>query len=297
MTPQEAMNIAKELSCWNSPVKVQPLEGGITNHNILVQEGAAKYVARLGEDIPEHGIMRWHELSASCAAHAAGVSPRIHYYQQGVLVLDYVQSISLQESDLHKPDVLISVVELIKKAHTQVPLHIRGNVLSFWIFHILRDYAGILCDKNSSHVPKLTQMLDQANILERAVGPVELVFGHNDLLPANVLDAGDRYWLIDWEYGGFNSPLFDLGGLASNCALEREAEATMLQAYYGTAPDDELWLRYDAMKCASLLRETMWSMVSEITSKLDFDYSQYTKKNLERYQSAISQFLEERSHK
>ncbi|KAG1702888.1 Sarcosine dehydrogenase, mitochondrial [Nymphon striatum] len=234
----------------------------ITNHNILVEDGAAKYVARLGEDIPEHGVMRWHELSASRAAHSADVSPRVHYFQQGVLVLDYIQSTSLTETDLHKPEVLISVVELVKRAHTQIPLHMRGNVLSFWIFHILRDYAGTLRDKKSIHTPKLDQLLDQANVLEQAVGPVDLVFGHNDLLPANVLDAGDRFWLIDWEYAGFNSPLFDLGGLASNCALEREAEAVMLKTYTGNAPDDELWRRYDAMKCASLLRETMWSMAS-----------------------------------
>jgi thiamine kinase-like enzyme len=274
---------------------VQPLEGGITNHNILVDDGVAKFVARLGEDIPEHGVMRWHELSASQAAHAAGVSPRVHYSQHGVLVLEYIQSTSLIETDLHDPGVLTSVVELVKKAHGEVALHMRGNVLSFWIFHILRDYAGTLRDRNSSHVSKLDQLLDQANILEKAVGPVELVFGHNDLLPANILDAGDRYWLIDWEYAGFNSPLFDLGGLASNCALDREAETRMLQCYYGTAPDHELWHRYDAMKCASLLRETMWSMVSEITSKIDFEYSEYTQKNLERYQDAVTLFLDVRS--
>ena len=49
------------------------------------------------------------------------------------------------------------------------------------------------------------------------------------------------------------------------------------------------------MKCASLLRETMWSMVSEITSILDFDYSEYTEKNLERYRRSYAQFLKERA--
>ena len=37
------------------------------------------------------------------------------------------------------------------------------------------------------------------------------------------------------------------------------------------------------MKCASLLRETMWSMVSEITSKIDFDYKSYTQENLDKF--------------
>jgi thiamine kinase-like enzyme len=41
------------------------------------------------------------------------------------------------------------------------------------------------------------------------------------------------------------------------------------------------------MKTASLLRETMWSMVSEITSKLDFDYSEYTQENLSKFIEAF----------
>jgi len=45
------------------------------------------------------------------------------------------------------------------------------------------------------------------------------------------------------------------------------------------------------MKCASLLRETMWSMVSEVKSSIDFDYSNYTKENLDRYQHEKQKFL------
>ena len=44
------------------------------------------------------------------------------------------------------------------------------------------------------------------------------------------------------------------------------------------------------MKCASLLREAMWSMVSEIHSTLDFDYIKYTTDNLERFDNTFAQF-------
>ena len=44
------------------------------------------------------------------------------------------------------------------------------------------------------------------------------------------------------------------------------------------------------MKCASLLRETMWSMVSEITSKIEFDYANYTKENLDKFKKSFSEF-------
>jgi hypothetical protein len=47
----------------------------------------------------------------------------------------------------------------------------------------------------------------------------------------------------------------------------------MLSVYFGRPPDGFLWRSYRAMKCASLLRAAMWSMVSEILSRIDFDYA------------------------
>ena len=49
--------------------------------------------------------------------------------------------------------------------------------------------------------------------------------------------------------------------------------------------------RAAAMTAASLLRETMWSMVSEIHSTVDFDYSAYTAENLRRFESAYATYL------
>ena len=56
--------------------------------------------------------------------------------------------------------------------------------------------------------------------------------------------------------------------------------------YFGRGVDATLWRSYRAMACASLLRETMWSMVSENHSTLDFDYVAYTTENLERSKRA-----------
>ena len=66
----------------------------------------------------------------------------------------------------------------------------------------------------------------------------------------------------------------------------------MLETYFNRAVDDGLFLRYQAMKCAALLRETLWSMVSELTSKLEFDYAAYTRANLGRFKAAHARFQE-----
>ena len=292
MTPDEAIKTARALPCWTAVSAAVPLDGGITNHNIRVTDKGRDYVVRLGQDIPEHGILRWHELSLSRAAAEAGLSPRVHHFEPGALVIDFVESVALAENDLHDETTLMQATDLIARVHRDMPRHAHGPILAFWVFHILRSYAHDLRERGSRHIPHLSGLLDEADMLERAVGAVDLVLGHNDLLPANILRAEDRLWVIDWEYGGFNSPLFDLGGLASNCDLPRDAEEAMLIRYYGHAPNTALWRSYSAMKCASLLRETMWSMVSEQTSILDFDYAEYTDKNLSRYRAALAAFTD-----
>lgn len=209
------------------------------------------------------------------------------------MVLEYIDSTPLAEADLSDAATLGRVIDLIKRAHVRIPEYLRGPALSFSVFHILRDYAATLREQGSAHQARLGGLSQHAAALERAVGAVDLVLGHNDLLPENVLRAGQKYWLIDWEYGGFNSPLFDLGGLASNCDLVREAEAMMLQCYFETVPDAGLWRRYEVMKCASLLRETLWSMASKITSNIDFDYSAYTAVTLDRFENSFAQFTQQ----
>ena len=84
--------------------------------------------------------------------------------------------------------------------------------------------------------------------------------------------------------------LFDLGGVASNNELAENDERWMLETYFEDVLSDDLWYRYQAMKTASLLRETMWSMISQLHSTLDFDYAAYTAENHARFSLALEEF-------
>jgi len=279
------------LPIWQSEISAEPLGGGLTNVNFVVTDGATKRVVRLGEDIPAHHVLRFNELAASRAAHAAGLSPAVIHAEPGVTVIDYIEARTYGEADVRAKGALERIVPLIRTCHHEVPKHLRGPSLIFWVFHVIRDYAATLAEGPSAHKALLPEFLRVAENLEAAAGPFEIVFGHNDLLPANFLDDGTRLWLIDWDYAGFNTPLFDLGGLASNNGLSEAQEWRLLELYYESPADAALFRRYHAMKCASLLRETMWSMVSEITSTLDQDYAAYTASNLARFRQAHTDFL------
>ncbi len=273
----------RNLPIWTGSITPQALDGGITNLNFVVEDKARKFLVRVGEDIPVHQVMRFNELAASKAAHAAGISPCVVHHEHGILVLEFIESHTFNAGDVQQQKNLEKILPLLKTCHHEIPNHLRGPVQMFWVFHVIRDYIWTLRDANSSHLPILNDLAKKSEALESVSMPIDLVFGHNDLLPANILDDGKRLWLIDWDYAGFNSPLFDLGGLASNNELSEQQEIWLLENYFERPADDALLYKYQAMKYASLLRETLWSMVSEIHSNLDFDYAGYTQENLTRF--------------
>lgn len=285
----DAIARAAALPCFDAPTEIEPLTGGITNVNLRVTDGDRRFVVRLGEDIPEHGVQRWNELALSRAAKAAGISPAVHYHEPGVLVLDFIEAETWTEEIARDPANVPRIVDLLKRTHHAIGPHLTTPVLTFWPFQVNRTYATRLRADGSAHVAALPDLMAELDRLEQATGAVTLVIGHNDLLAANVLDDGQQLWLIDWEYGGFNTPLFDLAGLAGNNGYSEAQEQAMLEQYF-SAPASTHWQAYQAMKCASLMREALWSMTSEIHSDLEFDYAAYTAENMDRLHAALNDF-------
>ena len=291
---KDARHLVAGLDFWSSPVEPEPLGGGITNTNFIVDDRGQRFVVRVGDDIPIHGVMRFNELAAAHAAHAAGISPEIVYQADGVFVMRFIEGRTLSEEDIRQPQNLDRILPLIQTCHTEIPKYLKGPVLVFWPFHVCRSYILTAREGSSRMMDSLPHFVDINEVLEEAVGEVKVVFGHNDLLAANFIDDGKRLWLLDWDYAGFNAALFDLAGLSSNNELSPEQEDWVLETYYQQSVTDRQRRRLAAMKCVSLLRETLWSIVSEIHSTLEFDYVNYTQKNLTRLEQAYEAFQQMR---
>ena len=281
----EFENKIKSLPIWKNLENIEPLEGGITNLNFLVSDSGSKSVVRLGSDIPEHLVYRSNEIIVSEAAYQIGVSPKLIYNEPGVLVLEFIESKTLEPKTVREN--LNKIVPIIRKIHEEIPNKLSGQPQIFWVFYVIKYYSNYLLNNNSSHISLIPSLLKKAEKLEKLSSPREIVFGHNDLLAANFLDDGSKIWVVDWEYGGFNDPLFDIGGLSSNNDLDENLESEVLEMYFKEKPSKDLIIKYNAMKTASLLRETMWSMVSEITSKIEFNYAEYTSDNLKKFEESF----------
>jgi len=289
---KDAFDRIARLDLWTAHVDITPLPGGITNRNFLVAErGGGRYVARLGEDIPVHGVMRFNELAAARAAHAAGLSPEVVHAEPGIMVSRFVDGRPLDAAAVRSVANRDRIVDLIRRCHTELPKLLRGPSLVFWPFQAIRIYLGVLAEERHRLRPELPRLASITADLEAAVGPVHLAFGHNDLLAGNILDDGERLWLIDWDYAGFNTPLFDLANLSSNNDFDETDDAWLLVAYFGVRATAAQCRPMLAMKAVSLLREALWSAVSETRSTIDFDYAGYTRAGLDRFEAALDVFL------
>ncbi len=286
MLDQETVNRIRALPCWSGEVQMSPLGGGMTNRNVLVTDPRdQRFVVRIGRDIPEHGVLRFNELAAARAAHAAGVAPEVVFAGEGLLVSRFIDGRTLAPEDVRDPRHLEPIADLIRRCHHSIPAHLQqGPAILFWVFHVIRHYLRLLRERASNPFDvELDALAAKNEHLQQALGPVTIVFGHNDLLAANLIDDGSRLWLIDWDYAGFNTPLFDLANLASNNGLTPDLEDVLLQCYFGGPVDAHTRRGFAALKCASLLRESLWGAVSRFTSSISFDYTGYAREHLARF--------------
>ena len=283
------MQKIRALPCWTGEIEVEPLQGGLSNESWKVTDAAGAHVVRFGTDYPFHHVIREREVMTSRAAHAAGFAPQVEYSAPGVTVSAFIGARTWTADDVRREPE--RVAGLMRAFHTTMADHVSGPGFMFWVFHVIRDYARTLEAGNSGFAGELPSYLALACELEAAQVPMPIVFGHNDLLPANFLDDGAKLWLIDFEYAGFNTAMFDLAGAASNSGMDDATAATLLSAYFGQAPDEAILLSFDAMQCASLLREAMWAMVSQLhLSAPGVDYAAYARENLTRLEAALARY-------
>jgi thiamine kinase-like enzyme len=277
-----AEDSVRGLPLWQGLRSVTVLKGGISNAAFAVEDATGRYVARVGKDYPFHQVSRAREAEAHRAAEAAGLSPALVYHADGIMVVRHLDAKTFTEADVQQrwQDCLA----LVQRCHRDMAKRIRGQGAIFWVFQILRDYAETLRRANHRAIPQLAEWMLITDQLEQAQVPLPIIFGHHDLLAANFMDDGARHWLIDWEYGAFGTPLFDLGNLAAANSFPPPIEAEMLRSYFGAPPDGALTRAYHAMKTAAALREAMWAMVSELyLASPGVDYVAYAAEFTQRF--------------
>ncbi len=282
-----AIERAKGLPIWSREVHPELLSGGLSNINLTVEDRDERFVVKVGGDENHIGVIRANELKAMKAAFAAGVAPEVIYWEDGLVVLRFIEGKVLTPADVREPHYLEQTAKCLRRLHDEAHKHLEGPGFAFWPFHHVRWYISQLYQKKDKldqrwleKLPRYGEIIDE---LEEVVGDVRIVFGHNDVLPQNFIDDGERLWLVEWEYAGYDSELFDLGDLGMNMEISRDEATLLLETYYEKPVTEALRRRFGAMAVVAALRETTWSFLAEVTPRpVAFDYNIYSTMNAER---------------
>ena len=272
------------LPCWDSSVELEELPGGITNRNYKVVSAAGNRMARVCEDHRVLGIDRRNEVACQGAAAALGIAPEIVYHEEGILVSEFIEAQTLADSDVREAAALRRLAQVLRHLHGSRD-SLSGEMLYFCPFQTVRTYVGNARELGARLPETIDSVLEDMIWLSEEISPFRPALCHNDVLAANILDDGDRLWLVDWEYGGMGNPLFDLAGVCGNCGLEREEEVLLLSAYFGRE-DAAVAREVRILKAVSLLRETLWAVIQTIASDIDFDSVTYAAELFEAYSRA-----------
>ncbi len=268
------------------PVEVTELSGGITNQNYRVDVDGASYVLRVCSDnTAPLGIKRDHEYACSKIAAGLGIGAEVFRYQpeDGILIVGFIDAKPISAAEARKPETLRRIVETIRRVHDGPRFPGR-----FSPFDTVRDYHRLAGEAGVSFPETLPGVFELMERIESALSGVQRsVPCHNDLLAANFLDDGRKIWVIDWEYAAMGDPFFDLGNFTVNQELDGAQAERLLGSYFGEVRRRDL-AHLNLMKLASDLRESFWGFLQSGIATLDFDYSAYAEKHLDRFLAGAS---------
>src|SRR6266511_699841 len=257
------------------------LPGGITNHNFLVEVGDERFVARLaGAGTDLLGIDREAERAAAEAAHAVGIGPEVVAFlpELGCLVTRFIEAEPIGVEAMRQPRTLHRTVGAIRAFHGAPLLP-----STFSTHRVVKAYGetaetrGVVIPRAHDELLPLSHRIEEAFARRRA-SPKPC---HNDLLNANFLLAKDRVFIVDYEYAGMGDVFFDLGNFSVNHEFDDYADGALLTAYFGDVTPART-ARLKLMRLMSDFRESMWGVVQQSISTLDFDYRGYAEGHFDR---------------
>jgi thiamine kinase-like enzyme len=259
--------------------QIEPLGGGITNHNFKVSLDDEAYVLRIGgKDTELLGIDRRAEHAAALAAAAVGAGPEVAAFleDEGALVTRFVEGRPASVEEMRSAESIARVVAVLKPFHDGPAIPAQ-----FDSFQVVRTYAAAACERGVQVPAAYERAAEVATRIASLRGAQPLRPCHNDLLNANFILDDSRLWIVDWEYAGMGDTFFDLANFSVNHELGPEEDDELLRCYFGTRTERDAAV-LSVMRFMSDFREAMWGVLQQALSELDFDFADYAQRHFGR---------------
>ena len=249
---------------------------GFTNRVYRVDFGAKSVCLRIPGDGAAAKINRRAEETNARLAAKAGVAPDVLYFgDDGVMLTRFVEG----GLPLRPERIRASEGALERGAIALRRLHDANIVFAgaFRAFETIDAYAAAL-----RRLGRPPSDFEQAAIREtQAIGKVFSMHParpcpcHCDPTGRNLLDTGERVWLVDWEYSGMNDPMWDLAYFSIESLLDEAGDRALLTAYFGRAPEESVVARMALLKPVAEAMAALWALIQIAEGKTGGDFSGY----------------------
>ena len=264
------------------PRTITELPGGLTNRNYKVATPDGTFVARISSGGSELlAIDRDREYRNSVTAAAAGAGAPVAEYrpEHSLLVVGYIEGRTFGPADVARPENIPRIAAACRRLHQGARF---GN--DFDMFEIQRGYLSVARSRGFKIPAGDDDLLPQFTAAEQALairreGTVPC---NNDLLPANLIDDGERIWLIDYELSGNNDACFELGNIAAEAQLPPEALAELVTAYYGRPRRSKIARAWLLGGLVGMYGWTLWGAIQNGASPIDYDFWSWAMERFER---------------
>ena len=257
--------------------------GGLTNRNYRIDAPGGRFVLRLaGEGTSQYIDRAVEEHNARVAANA-GVNAEVLFFDaaDGTMLCRYIDnSITMDAHKFNDLDAVARAARAFRKLHQCG----RAFESRFELFEQIDNYLSVT-KKLEADIPEGYDAVHrQAAAVREALSAHELPRApcHCDPLAENLLDTGDRMFIIDFEYSGNNDPMWDLGDLSVEAEFDSEQDRVLMNAYFDAAPPAFDLGRMVLYKAMCDLLWTLWGVVQHANNNPAEDFWAYAVNRLER---------------
>ena len=275
MTPEEQNEVQQfiraipELAgCKDKPQRL----GGLTNRVYALGD----YVLRIPGKGTEEYINRTNEVVMAKEAAAAGVSPQVIHAdaKSGIMVTRRVMGSTMSPEKFKS-----SAKSETRAGQALAKLHGAGRSFPsrFELFAVMEDYYRILTAKNFVLPAGYSEAMREAESIRNSLAKTSapLVASHCDPLCENFLDDGTQMWIVDWEYGGMNDPMWDLGDLSVEGSFTQQQDDELMQAYFGGSASASEIGRMVIYKAMCDLLWAFWGLIQHANNNPAEDFATY----------------------
>ncbi|MGI6010619.1 MAG: phosphotransferase [Ruminococcus sp.] len=262
-------------------IKEVRVGGGMTNSNFIVKCQKEWFILRVPGVCTGEMIDRKRESHNSDEACRLGLNPENIYFdpETGIKVTKYIKDgITLNGKTARLEYSIQKTTEILRRLHN-AKIQMEGK---FSVKEEYEKYKEMIERRKTPYYEGFDRMdrlfyrlMDRLDEMGTDRRPC-----HNDLVPENFVMSGEgKMYLIDWEYSGYNDPMWDLASHLLECNFDRREEELFFQYYFRREIKKE---EAEKILIYKICQDILWSAWTILKENDGDDFGTYGRDRLKR---------------